>query len=86
MTPEQGYTTSDVCHMLIFAELNTRQEMQEIIETKTVPLKVSIFVWRLLHNRIPRKDNLVHRGIIHQYDNSEYVNHLFFGCKFFWKS
>jgi len=31
---------------------------------KSVPLKVSICVWRLLRNRWPTKDNLARRGII----------------------
>jgi len=35
---------------------------------KDVPLKVSIFVWRLFRNRLPTKDNLFHRGIIHMED------------------
>ena len=29
-----------------------------------VPLKVSIFAWRLLRNRLPTRQNLVHRGIL----------------------
>jgi hypothetical protein len=33
---------------------------------KQVPLKVSMYVWRLLHNKLPTKDNLVRRVIISQ--------------------
>jgi hypothetical protein len=29
-----------------------------------VPLKVSIFAWRLLRDRLPTKENLVTRGIL----------------------
>ena len=35
---------------------------------KQVPLKVSVFVWRLLHNRLPTKDNLLRRGAVHHDD------------------
>jgi hypothetical protein len=31
---------------------------------KVVPLKVSIFAWRLLRNRVPTRDNLLQRRII----------------------
>lgn len=30
---------------------------------KIVPLKVSAMAWRLLHNRLPTKDNLVRRNV-----------------------
>lgn len=29
-------------------------------------MKVSLFVWRLLRNRLPTKNNLCKRGILHQ--------------------
>jgi len=32
---------------------------------KHVPLKVSLFVWRLFRNRLPTKDNLVRHCILH---------------------
>jgi len=31
---------------------------------KDVPLKVNVFVWRLLLNRLPMNDNLLKRGVI----------------------
>ncbi|RHN55201.1 putative reverse transcriptase zinc-binding domain-containing protein [Medicago truncatula] len=31
---------------------------------KNIPSKVSLLLWRLLRNRLPTKDNLVHRGIL----------------------
>jgi len=33
---------------------------------KDVPLKVVVFVWRLFRDRLPTKDNLLRRGVIHQ--------------------
>ena len=53
-----------------------------------IPLKVSVFVWRLLRNRLPTKDNLLRRHIIHANDlacvtgcgASETATHLFIVC------
>jgi hypothetical protein len=42
---------------------------------KHIPSKVSLLVWRLLHNCIPTKDNLEHRGVISSADTS-----CVFGC------
>jgi hypothetical protein len=62
---------------------------QEVIWNKIAPLKVSLFAWRLLKNKLPSKDNLLHRGM-NQLDSVlcvgdcgvvETSDHLFFGCK-----
>jgi len=58
---------------------------------KQVSLKVSIFAWRLLRNRLPTKDNLVRRQILHHDDtvcvtscgSIETTDHLFFTCDIF---
>jgi len=58
---------------------------------KAVPLKVSIFVWRLFLNRIPARDNLVQRHVILVSDHNCVANcglnedreHLFLNCGFF---
>jgi hypothetical protein len=58
---------------------------------KSVPLKVSIFAWRLLRNRLPTKDNLLSRGVLQHDDIScvggcgseENACHLFLGCTTF---
>lgn len=42
--------------------------LSDMVWLKQVPLKVSIFVWRLLRNRLPTKDNLGHMMILHQDD------------------
>jgi hypothetical protein len=54
------------------------------------PSKVVAFSWKLLHDRLPMKDNLITRGLFHQSqaggncvwcDHSpETVNHLFLFC------
>lgn len=54
---------------------------------KQVMLKVFVFAWRLLRNRLPTKDNLVRRGVLHEGDNTyvfgETTDHLFLGCGVF---
>jgi len=58
---------------------------------KQVPLKVSLFAWRLFQNRLPTKDNLLCRQVLHL-DNIacvggcgslETAGHLLLGCDFF---
>ena len=60
----------------------------ELIWHKKVPLKVSIFAWRLLRDRLPTRQNLAHRGILPLEarlclagcGQVEDVNHLFLSC------
>jgi len=62
-----------------------------MIKVSYVNGKVSILAWRLLHNRLPTKTNLVARGIISQEAQMcvtgcgevETANHLFFSCYIF---
>ena len=42
---------------------------------KTVPLKIFIFVWRLILNRISAKDNLVRRRILVTNDHKCVTNY-----------
>jgi len=63
----------------------------DILWRKNVPLKVSIFAWRLFRNRLPTKDNLFRRGIVHYEDQmcaggcgmQETKYHLLLNCGFF---
>ncbi|PNX76751.1 receptor-like kinase [Trifolium pratense] len=53
-----------------------------------VPLKVAVFVWRLIQNRVPTKDNLFKRGVLNESqigcangcEAVESASHLFFEC------
>lgn len=90
--PSKGYSVRGVCHMPTTLELPlTPIIVSDSIWHKAAPLKVSLFVWRLLRNQIPTKDNLLRRGII-QSDSllcvsgcgaEESVDHLFMRCNFF---
>jgi len=56
-----------------------------------VPLKVSIFAWRLLNKRLQTKDKLAQHGVLHQrsllcsggYGKEGPVNHVFVVCDYF---
>jgi len=58
---------------------------------KHIPLKVSLFVWHLLHNKLPTKDNLVRRHVLQSIDSAcisgcgglETTTHLFLHCHIF---
>jgi len=63
----------------------------DLIWRKQVLLKVSIFAWRLLRDRLPTKNNLVARGIISHEARLcvsgcgcvETTQHLFHSCNVF---
>lgn len=55
-----------------------------------VPTKVQIFVWKMMLNRLPTRDNLERRGIINNvhelccvlcFEENETANHLFCNCR-----
>lgn len=61
---------------------------------KLVPLKVTTFVWKLMWNRVPTKDNLIKRGTLRDTQSicpacsqmEESANHLFFECDVTYKA
>ncbi|PNY12620.1 hypothetical protein L195_g009254 [Trifolium pratense] len=63
-------------------------DAEKLIWHSQVPLKVSIFAWCLLRDRLPTKTNLVTRGIISHaaqlcvfgFGEAESTNHLFISC------
>lgn len=58
----------------------------DITRNKEAPLKVTVFAWCLLHNRISNMDNFFRREILHDASclclggcgSDEYVDRLFF--------
>ncbi|RHN41893.1 putative reverse transcriptase zinc-binding domain-containing protein [Medicago truncatula] len=54
----------DVYHLFTTSDHNTKRVTTTTIWLKHVPLKVTLFAWRLFRNRLPTKDNLLMRGII----------------------
>jgi len=63
----------------------------ELVWHQQVPLKVLVFAWRLIRDRLPTKANLAIRGVIPAEDIScvsgcghvETVEHLFLSCSTF---
>jgi len=76
---------------LSYCSANTTDMSSELIWHKDVLLKVSVFVWRLLHNRLPTKDSLGRCDVlldknslcVSGCDGVEPVHHLFLKCNIF---
>ncbi|GAU36546.1 hypothetical protein TSUD_277520 [Trifolium subterraneum] len=60
--PAVGYSVRGVYRILTSRAPVTLSPAEDLIWHKQVPLKVSIFAWRLLRDRLPTKENLVTRG------------------------
>jgi hypothetical protein len=66
----------------------TLDAVEDLIWYRQVPMKISIFVWRLLRDKLPTKINLVTRCIITSDTHFcvvgcgaiEYAQHLFLSC------
>jgi len=85
--------TSAYNHLLSSTNNNLAADHITEIWNKEVPLKFSLFAWRLMHNRLPTTDNLVKRQILQPNAQlcvggcgmMEDAKHLFFSCDFFGK-
>jgi hypothetical protein len=53
--PVTGYSVCDAYRILTSQDSITVGAAEDLLWHKQVPLKVSIFVWRLLRDRLPRK-------------------------------
>jgi len=89
--PIHGYSVSGTYRYLSSAaELMVTSDFNEVWH-KLVPVKVSIFVWRLLQDRIPTRANLVRRLVLQPNDNLcaascdsvETTDHLTLQCNSF---
>jgi len=58
------YSISSAYNKLTEVDINQHQNPYQFVRVKVVPLKVSIFAWMLWRNRVPTKDNLMHRSVI----------------------
>ncbi|KAK2353692.1 hypothetical protein QL285_091290 [Trifolium repens] len=89
--PAMGYSVHDAYQILTSQDSVTLGEAEDLLWHKQVFLKVSIFAWRLLRNRLPAKTNLVSRGILalDLYDcvddcgGIETARYLFLSCSTF---
>lgn len=86
-----GYSVKGTYRFLTTVDAPPEHGQFDDVWHKQVPLKVSLFVWRLLPNRLPTKDNLVRLQILHHADNVcvtgcgslETADHFLFTCDIF---
>ena len=90
LDPIHGYTVKRAYSFLTSTgDMVDRSNVDDVWH-KHIPSKVSLLAWRLFRNRIPTKDNLVHRGVLPSTDmscvfgcgSSESAVHLFIHCSF----
>ena len=62
LDPIDGYSIKAMYHYLTRPDVIVEPSISAAAWLKQVPLKVSVFVWRLLRNRLPTKDNLLREG------------------------
>ncbi|KAK2413211.1 hypothetical protein QL285_035944 [Trifolium repens] len=62
--PDMGYTVRGAYQLLTSQDSVTMDDAARLVWHPHVPLKVSIFAWRLQRDRLPTKTNLVTRGIL----------------------
>jgi hypothetical protein len=88
LDPIHGYSMKEAYTYLSMATVPDGHAVFDGVWQKQV---VSVFVWQLLYNRLPTKDNLIRRRII-QHDNAlciggcgsgETAYHLLFRCDYF---
>jgi len=87
----EGYSVRGAYYVLTSKDLPRVDSTVEMIWHRQVPLKVSVFAWRLLRDRLPTKSNLIHRGVISPEaglcvsgcGTLESAQHLFLSCSTF---
>ena len=90
LDPVHGYSMRESYRFISNTADKLERTGVEDVRHMLIPSKVSLLVLRLLRNRVPTKDNLVHRGIMPATDMAcvagcdlhETVDHLFLHCTF----
>jgi len=83
-----GYSVRGAYHFLTTSGSTVDRHLVDDVWHKLIPSKVSVFVWRLLRDRLPTKDDLARRRIIQATDTAcptacgmlETAKHLFLDC------
>jgi len=87
------YNVSSAYNCLLSTDYNYSDAHTNIVWNKDVPLKVSLFASRLLHNHIPTTSNLTRRQVLQPnvhlcvggFGRLMDIDHLFLSCDFFGK-
>jgi len=87
----QRYKIKSAYSNLTAAEVDFNVDDNHVLWIKAIPLKVNIFIWHVLLNRIATKDNLFMTNIfvasnVHcstDCESLEDIDHLFFKCDFY---
>ena len=90
LDPARGYSGRESYRFLTLSGVTLDRDIVDDVWLKHIPSKVSLMVWRLLRNRLPTRDNLARRGILHSdastcaagCDVSESALHLFINCDY----
>lgn len=88
LDPVHGYTVRESYRFITNNGIMLDRTLVDDVWHKTIPTKVSVLVWRLLRNRVPTKDNLLHRRVLASNDTAcmggcgeiETAQHLFLQC------
>jgi len=59
-----GYSVREAYQFITTPDEPVDRGLIDDVWHKQVPLKVSVFVWRLFRNRLPTKDNLVRQRVL----------------------
>ena len=88
--PVNGYSVHESYQFITNSGAMLDRTLLDDVWHKSILSKVSLLVWCLLRNRVPTKDNLVHRGVLSTTDmtcvagcgQTETAVHLFLHCNF----
>jgi len=91
LEPIKGYSARGTYQYLTSPNSPVEQGLSDMVWLKNAPIKVSMFVWRLLRNKLPTKDKLVRRMVLPQADTAcvggcscmESAVHLVLRCDIF---
>ena len=91
LDPAHGYTVREAYRFLTNDGNFVDRSLVDDVWHKNILSKVSLFVWRLLWNRLPTRDNLVQRRVLGLADSAcvsgcgeqGTTSHLFCGCLIF---
>nr|GEZ28339.1 RNA-directed DNA polymerase, eukaryota, reverse transcriptase zinc-binding domain protein [Tanacetum cinerariifolium] len=81
----KGYTVASVCSLIDLHFIGTN--LNATCWNRSIPIKVNVFMWRAMLNKLPTRVNLDRKGIEFDsllcpicHEDVETVNHIFFTC------